>query len=259
MLTADMITSMAVNPETRIGIGTSHNSTKVETSLTVANERGYGMTESYTDPDEMIMDLLEGEIHAAVRGDMPSNEVMGAIRSGFGVDKVLRVAALEPREAGLFFFGPVGIDEGWDLEEKRDFVTFGVDLLDSMGIVPAVGILSGGRLSDVGRNPVVDRTIEEAKELVAWGLEQGLDIEHDEILIEKAASNRNFVLAPDGIAGNLVFRTLHFLGGGRAMGAPVLNIDRVFIDTSRAKTSYVDSIALACSMVTRGFCQKFHR
>jgi len=57
------------------------------------------------------------------------------------------------------------------------------------------------------------------------------------------------IIGPDGISGNLIFRTLHFLGEGRALGAVVLNIDRVFVDTSRAKGSYVDSIALASALV----------
>jgi predicted methyltransferase MtxX (methanogen marker protein 4) len=34
------------------------------------------------------------------------------------------------------------------------------------------------------------------------------------------------------------------------MGAPILNIDRVFVDTSRAKASYSDSIALASALVS---------
>jgi putative methanogen marker protein 4 len=257
MLTGEMIFSMAVNPDIVIGIGARKDATKVETSAAVANEKGYGLTRIYKNPGEMVMDLLEGEIQAAVRGDMGSNDVMSAIKEGFGVDRVMRVAVLEPREEGLFFFGPVGIDEGWNIEEKRDFITLGIEMLERMGIEPSIGILSGGRLSDIGRNPVVDRTIKDAEEIVLWGRDIGLDIEHDEILIEKAASSRNFILAPDGISGNLIFRTLHFLGGGRAMGAPVINIDRVFIDTSRAKLSYVDSIALASAMVGKGHSQEF--
>lgn len=257
MLTGEMILSMAVNPDIVIGIGTKLNATKVEASVAVANEKGYGVTQIYTNPDKMVMDLLEGEIQAAVRGDMGSNEAMAAIKEGFGIDRVMRVAVLEPREEGLFFFGPVGIDEGWDLEEKRDFITLGIEMLERMGIEPSIGILSGGRLSDIGRNPVVDKTIKDAEEIVLWGRDIGLDIEHDEILIEKAVSSRNFILAPDGISGNLIFRTLHFLGGGRALGAPIINIDRVFVDTSRAKLSYVDSIALASAMVGKGYCQEF--
>jgi putative methanogen marker protein 4 len=259
MLTGEMILSMGVNSEARIGIGTRKDSAKVEASAAVANEKGYGLTVIYKDSNEMVMDLLEGEIQAAVRGDMGSNEAMAAIKEGFGVERVMRLAVLEPRDGGLFFFGPVGIDEGWEFEEKQDFLILGIELLESMGIEPSVGILSGGRLSDIGRNPVVDRTIRQAEELVAWGRERDIDIEHDEILIEKAASSRNLIIAPDGISGNLIFRTLHFLGGGRALGAPIINIDRAFIDTSRAKLDYVDSIALASAMVGKGYCQEFCR
>ena len=42
-----------------------------------------------------------------------------------------------------------------------------------------------------------------------------------------------------------MFRTLHFVGGAQALGAPVVNSDKVFVDTSRVKTDYRDSIALA--------------
>jgi predicted methyltransferase MtxX (methanogen marker protein 4) len=36
------------------------------------------------------------------------------------------------------------------------------------------------------------------------------------------------------------------------MGAVVLNIDKVFVDTSRAKASYLDSIAMASALVSTG-------
>jgi predicted methyltransferase MtxX (methanogen marker protein 4) len=57
------------------------------------------------------------------------------------------------------------------------------------------------------------------------------------------------VIAPDGITGNLIFRTLALLGGGRGHGAPVVNIDRIFVDTSRASADYTNAIMLAKSLV----------
>jgi predicted methyltransferase MtxX (methanogen marker protein 4) len=126
-----------------------------------------------------------------------------------------------------------------------------VKLLRRMGVEPRIGVLSGGRLGDKGRHPVVDRTLSDAEEVTGRGVAAGLDVKDFEILIEDAAIDRNFILAPDGISGNLIFRTLHFLGRGKALGAVVLNIDRVFVDTSRAKSSYVDSIALASALVGR--------
>jgi len=95
----------------------------------------------------------------------------------------------------------------------------------------------------------VDRTMEDAARLAASCESMGIEASDRQILIEDAAKDCNLIIAPDGISGNLIFRTLHFLGDGKAMGAVVLNIDKVFVDTSRAKTSYLDPIALASAMV----------
>ncbi|MFX1345221.1 MAG: phosphotransacetylase, partial [Promethearchaeota archaeon] len=43
----------------------------------------------------------------------------------------------------------------------------------------------------------------------------------------------NIIIAPDGISGNLIYRTLVHLGGGKAYGAIYMNLEKVIIDTSR--------------------------
>ena len=63
--------------------------------------------------------------------------------------------------------------------------------------------------------------------------------------MEDAIAEAGIIIAPEGITGNIMFRTLHFVGGAQALGAPVVNSDKVFVDTSRVKTDYRDSIALA--------------
>jgi predicted methyltransferase MtxX (methanogen marker protein 4) len=97
----------------------------------------------------------------------------------------------------------------------------------------------------------IDRTIDDAAEVVSQLGQDGIDARGVEILIEDASRDCDVIIAPDGISGNLIFRTLHFLGRGKALGAPVLNIDRPYIDTSRAKVSYSDSIALAALLAAR--------
>jgi len=144
----------------------------------------------------------------------------------------------------------VGIDEGWSVEDKLELITLGGSMMRGMGMEPKVAVLSGGRRSDLGRNAVVDRTIEDAIRVTAMAREAGFEARHGEILIESAVKDSNLIIAPDGISGNLIFRTLHFIGGGRALGAPVLNLNRPFIDTSRVKRDFVDSIALAALIAT---------
>jgi predicted methyltransferase MtxX (methanogen marker protein 4) len=57
------------------------------------------------------------------------------------------------------------------------------------------------------------------------------------------------VMAPDGVCGNLIFRTLALLCGARSMGAPVLMDNKVFVDSSRARGNFDGPIMLASAMV----------
>jgi putative methanogen marker protein 4 len=249
MLGPDFILTKAKSADRRIGIGAAEDLDRVEASVSIANSSGYGRSRVYRDPLEMVRDLKGGELEAAVRGSLDTNQVLRAIKSEFSLASVQRMALLQPRNGRMFFFAPVGVDEGWTYEQKLELVTNGARLMRQMGVEPKVGFLSGGRKGDQGRHPAVDRTMEDAARLTEACTKLGIDASDRQILIEEAAKDCNLIIAPDGISGNLVFRTLHFLGDGRAMGAVVLNIDKVFVDTSRAKASYLDSIALASALV----------
>lgn len=251
MITSDLVLSRARSSGMRIGIGAGTDERKVIDSGEEAMAIGYADVTVYRDPLQLAKDLFDGRIDAAVRGDMGSNQAMAAVRSVFGVDKVLRAAFLEPAGGRMFLFSPVGIDEGWTVEEKLELARLSVRALRPIVPKPVVGIMCGGRSSDRGRMAEVDRTIDDAAEVVSRLVREGIDARDVQILIEDAAKECDVIIAPDGISGNLVFRTLHFLGGGKALGAPVLNIGRPYIDTSRAKASYADSIALAAVLASR--------
>ena len=155
----------------------------------------------------------------------------------FNISEVNRLALLETYDGFQFFYGPVGIDECNDIDSKIMFVNKAIHELQSLNIEPKISILSGGRLSDIGRDPKVDKTINIADEIVEHIRKENpnLRINHDEILIENAIYNKsNLIIAPDGISGNLIYRTLVYLGGGKAYGAIYMDLDQVIIDTSRA-------------------------
>ncbi|MDD1756575.1 MAG: methanogenesis marker protein Mmp4/MtxX [Methanomassiliicoccales archaeon] len=249
MLGPDFILAKAKGPDRRIGIGASVDLDRVEASVSIANSNGYGRSQVYHNPSEMVRDLKEGRLDAAVRGSLDSNLVMRVIKDEFSLASVQRMALLQPRNGRMFFLAPVGVDEGWTYEQKLELAINGARLMRRMGVEPKVAFLSGGRKGDLGRHPVVDRTIEDAAKLAEACQGLGVEAYDRQILIEEAAKDCNLIIAPDGISGNLIFRTLHFLGDGKAMGAVVLNIDKVFVDTSRAKASYLDSIAMASALV----------
>jgi predicted methyltransferase MtxX (methanogen marker protein 4) len=152
------------------------------------------------------------------------------------ISEINRLALLETNSGHQFFFGPVGVDECNNLNDKKLFVEKSLTELSTLNIEPKISILSGGRLGDIGRNADIDKNIKEAQELVDFfKLEKpDVEIEHTEILIEKAIENKsNLILAPNGVSGNLIYRTLVHLGGGKAYGAIYMGIDYNIIDTSR--------------------------
>jgi putative methanogen marker protein 4 len=192
----------------------------------------------------LVDDLASGKIDAAVRGTLPSNSTLKALKKAMGVDHLERIALLETVHGKKFLLTPVGVDEGWTVAEKLELVKKGRVIAKKFGLPEKTGILSGGRLGDIGRHPQVDASMADA-ELVA----RLADATHCEILIEDAVENCGLIIAPDGISGNLVFRTLTLLGGGHAHGAPVVNISRIFVDSSRASPNYTNALLLAASLL----------
>jgi len=189
------------------------------------------------DPTSEILNYLkENLISCAVRGSLSSSKFLKNLDVILNISEINRLALLETSSGHQFFFGPVGIDECKNLNSKEQFIEKALKILNTLNIKPKISVLSGGRLGDIGRNDNVDKSIKEAKELVDYfKLEKpDLEIEHSEILIETAIENKsNLILAPNGIAGNLIYRTLVHLGGGKAYGAIYMGIDYKIVDTSR--------------------------
>lgn len=201
---------------------------------------GVTIRESQDPGFSLANDLANGRIDAAIRGTLPANSTLAALKAACGVDHLERAALLETSGGRRFFLAPVGVDEGWTVGEKVALACKARTLAEKFGLPSRIGILSGGRLGDVGRHPFVDRSLADA-ELVAR-LAGGV---HYEILIEDAIRNCGVIIAPDGVSGNFIFRTLTFLGSGHGHGAPVLNIGKIFVDTSRATSGYTNAIRLA--------------
>ena len=241
MFTSEMLFKGHIPSGVKVGIGCNGSSAKVRDS--VRGIEGYATV--YTDPEKLVDDLISGKIDAAVRGDMSSSVLLPLLKKKMGVPELERIVLLEPVGGKLVIAAPVGIDEGWTVQQKYDLAVKSVALMKKIGMGTKIAVMSGGRKDDVGRHPTVDNTIKDALELVDRLNSDGYDAYHAEILIENAVEDADLIIAPDGISGNLIFRTMHLIGGALALGAPIINIDKVFIDTSRAKKDYKDSIALA--------------
>ena len=188
-------------------------------------------------PEKGIFEFLESNtINSVIRGSLSSSKFLENLKKHLNLEVVNRLALLETVDGHQFFYGPVGIDEGNNLEDKIEFLENAKKELELLNIEPIISVLSGGRLGDMGRESTIDTSIRIGEKTVAIMKERYPDlvINHDEILIENAVKNKsNLIIAPDGISGNLIYRTLVHLGGGKAYGAIYMDLEKIIIDTSR--------------------------
>ncbi len=229
-------------PDVVVGIGRGSDAGNVERSVAAMPGRDIRI---YDDPQALADDLASGAIDAAVRGDMSSSTLLPILKKSLGLQKLERVVFMEPLSGKMFLMAPVGIDEGWSEDQRYELAKRSADLAKAVGLGTRIAVMSGGRCEDYGRCKAVDHSIEAARSIAKRLTEEGYEAYHSQILIEDAVREADILIAPEGITGNIIFRTLHFIGGAKACGAPVVNSDKVFIDTSRVKTDYRDSLALA--------------
>lgn len=254
----DLLREKARGSRARIGIGLVNPGRDVLESLASAGEyaeivavgdmapAGIELIRSDSPEEELIRLLMSSEIDGAVRGNISATRTMRAL-SRLGID-VMRMALLE-LGGWAFFLAPVGIDEGETLQEKLELAMRGASFIKTLGLDPKVSVLSGGRLEDVGRSSRVDTSLAHGEFVAARLRENGFNAAHRGILIESARGD-DLVLAPDGVSGNLLFRTMLLVCGATALGAPVLTDDLVFVDSTRARSEFTGPVILASAMVS---------
>ncbi len=205
---------------------------------------------------EMVSDLKAGKVHAVIRGQLPSTAFLAELKRQFNVKTTYRLALLSTADGQDFFFAPVGIDEGGDSSQKEKLIDLATGLLQQLDIKPSFYLLSAGRLDDTGRGQRILESIAGTIKLVEKLKLRypSLAIQHGEILIENAfAMGANTIIAPDGISGNLIYRTLLHLGSGHSHGAFYLGPEYPgpVMDTSRVGTTeeYLGAAVLALRLL----------
>ncbi|MDI6643458.1 MAG: methanogenesis marker protein Mmp4/MtxX [Methanobacteriaceae archaeon] len=184
--------------------------------------------------DQLVDLLIKGHVDAVVRGSLSASKIMNKIKDSFP-KPIYRASFLEI-DHHKFLLAPVGIDEGDSISDKVRIIEKSSEFLKNIGITPKIAVISGGRSQDIGRSKKIDKSILEGREVVRITKDK-YPVKHYYILIEDAIKDGcNLILAPDGISGNLIFRTLVFLGSGISYGAVTLGLDKIFIDTSRSQS-----------------------
>ncbi len=247
MIDAQRLLASGCASSGRVGIGLSRDSYE-KTVSKLADLACRARLSSFDDAHGLVAALQGGEIDVAVRGTMSSSKVLQELKDTYRVEEVMRTAILEAATGKAFLLTPVGIDEGRDYGSRLRMVRSTISYFSPVGWDLRIGILSKGRPEDVNRGCEIMSSIGDGGKLTEALEGDGLDVRHFSILVEDAVRECDLVVAPDGVAGNLMFRTLHFVGGRNAYGAPVVNIPEVFVDTSRAKSDFSDAVLLGLGL-----------
>ena len=251
------LAQVAAQSKRRVGIGVGNETPELlravekarrfsEVVLVGNAENAGGDVVRASKPEQKLVEMLtSGTIDAAVRGTISARETLKQLKYQTGSRKMCRSALLSTADGQQFFLLPVGIDEGTSTRDRNRLAVKTAQLLSTLGVTPMVGVLSGGRSEDRGRRKAVDLTLKSAEALTKQLQCVGIDAINYNILIEDAVKSSNILVAPDGVVGNLIFRTLVFLGGGKGHGAPFFGIQYTFVDTSRSTAAFEDAIVVA--------------
>ena len=112
-----------------------------------------------------------------------------------------------------------------------------------------IAVMASGRKGDYGRSEEISKSIDESEELTRLIEENThFEVKNHYILIEKAIKeNCNVIIAPNGIIGNIIFRSLVLVNSWPSCGAVTFGINKIYIDTSRDQNTngYLRSLKLA--------------
>lgn len=195
---------------------------------------------------DLVDAILDKNIDAVVRGSLPASNVIKQLKNYF--PDISRATYVKD-EKMEFLLTPVGIDEGNSIEEKLKIAVKCGNFLKKLNTTPKIAVLANGRKGDYGRSPEISKSIDEAEKLTELiKKETDFDVKNHYILIEKAVRDKcNVIIAPDGIIGNIIFRTLVLLNSWPSYGAVTFGVNGTYIDTSRdqSEDGYLRSLKLA--------------
>lgn len=196
--------------------------------------------------EDLVKAILDDKIDAVVRGSLAASGVIRKLKKHY--PEISRATYVNG-EGHEFLLTPVGIDEGSSVADKVKIAINCGEFLKKLNKDPKIAILADGRKGDYGRSDKISQSIDESEELTEL-IEKNTNfkVKNYYILIEQALNdNCNVIIAPDGIIGNIIFRTLILVNSWPSCGAVTFGIDGIYIDTSRDQSveGYLRSLKFA--------------
>ena len=230
-----------------IGIGTNNNILKAIEEFEKEYQADIDLVH---DDNDLANAILDDDIDAVVRGSLAASGVIKKVKENF---PDISRATYVNGDGKEFLLSPVGIDEGSTIDKKFKIAENCGEFLEKLGKKPKIAVLADGRKGDYGRSEKISKSIDDSEKLTRLIKENtDFEVKNYYILIEQAIQDKcNVIIAPDGIIGNIIFRTLILVNSWPSYGAVTFGMDRVYIDTSRDQSieGYLRSLVLAEELI----------
>ena len=226
-----------------IGIGTNNNILKAIEEFEKEYQADIDLVH---DDNDLANAILDDDIDAVVRGSLAASGVIKKVKENF---PDISRATYVNGDGKEFLLSPVGIDEGSTIDEKFKIAENCGEFLEKLGKEPKIAVLADGRKGDYGRSEKISKSIDDSEKLTQMIKENtDFEVKNYYILIEQAIQDKcNVIIAPDGIIGNIIFRTLILVNSWPSYGAVTFAINGIYIDTSRDQSveGYLRSLIFA--------------
>lgn len=230
----------------KIAVGLGKNKDVIKACEAFKKENSNVEIITVDNDNDLVKAILDDNVNAVVRGSLPASSVMKELKSKFS--DISRATYINGNNIE-FLLTPVGIDEGATIEDKLKIAIYCGEFLKKQSKIPKIAVMASGRKGDYGRSEEISKSIDESNELTKL-IKENTDFEviNHYILIEKAIKDKcNIIIAPNGIMGNIIFRTLVLVNSWPSCGAVTFGINSIYIDTSRDQNikGYLRSLKLA--------------
>ena len=205
-----------------------------------------------------------GGVAALMKGSLHTDELMAAVvakATGLrGATRISHAFVFDlPRYPKLLALADCVVNIAPNLATKRDILTNAIELLHRLGVAqPKVGIVAAVETV----NPAIAATVD-ARELVAmakqgawpdaivegpFGFDNAISAEAARVkkITSVVSGDADLLLMPDLNAGNMLYKSFNYIGGGDCVGL-VLGASVPVVVTSRADSalSRIASVALS--------------
>jgi predicted methyltransferase MtxX (methanogen marker protein 4) len=204
------------------------------------------------DPLQKCIELIKKEeIDALIRGNLPASISIEAFAKQYGKKKKdTQCISMQKVNDQYFFFGP-GTNYAVSKQEKQEALDAMIKWAqEEYGLAkPKIGIMSGCRPPSYGKDPYLDKTHDDADEMVAELKEKGYDAKNYYIEIETALKEDcEIILATDGRIGNAIFRIMSLIGFDGLVTCRLFGLPFIFTTGSRNTKDYfsIAQEAAAC-------------